>query len=192
MLELGTALPTGRGSSPVIGPENVVEVGAVVDHRLDGENVPWAHDALGFVLSVVRHVGRAVEVFAYAMAAVGLHYAAFVLACHSGDDWTHVAVECAWADQLLRLLKAVVGRAHEALRVLIALADQEGLVEVRVEAVFVHAHVQVDDISFFDHAAVRDPVADDLVRRHAQRLPEVPITYELLPWSMVSRVNTYT
>lgn len=53
--------------------------------------------------------------------------------------------------------------------------NKVGLVEIRVEPVFVHSDVEVDDVSLFEWTTIGDAVADDLVhgttcgRRYVQR-----------------------
>mmetsp|Transcript_47676 Transcript_47676/g.111459 ORF Transcript_47676/g.111459 Transcript_47676/m.111459 type:complete len:200 (-) Transcript_47676:128-727(-) len=59
--------------------------------------------------------------------------------------------------------------------VLIALSDEEGFVQVRVETLVVNADVQVYNLSLLQRAAVWDAMANHLVRRYAKRLRETEV-----------------
>mmetsp|Transcript_68639 Transcript_68639/g.222497 ORF Transcript_68639/g.222497 Transcript_68639/m.222497 type:complete len:337 (+) Transcript_68639:138-1148(+) len=172
LLELGGPGAVGRDGSPIVGPSLVAAVAAKVEHGLDCEHVACFHDADRLILPVMRNPRRSVEELADAVATVGVDHGTIGLRGLRADAVPHVAVKCAWSDHLGCLAQGVVGRPDQPLRVFVTLADEESLVEVGVVAVVEDANVQIDDVALLDGAAVRDAVADHLIRRDAHRLRE--------------------
>lgn len=61
------------------------------------------------------------------------------------------------------LLETLSGVLDQAETVGINIADGDGLVQISVEAILVHSHIQVDNISVLEGAHVGNSVANDLV-----------------------------
>lgn len=69
MLELSRPLPISSHCCPVIRPRNIL-LNSLVDHRLDGEDMPCFHEPSGLVVAVMRDVGGTMEEVADSMSAV--------------------------------------------------------------------------------------------------------------------------
>lgn len=149
-----------------------------VDHGFDCE----AHARLGctdgFVLAVVRNVGRAVEELIDAMTAVGLDDAAVAGLGMFFNDIAGIAEQHAGLDQLNRLFQTLAGGFHHSHCFGVCaslLSNIVSLVKVTVEALVVKCHIDVDDVSVLQWSLIGDTVADGLVDRCADRLWEVHI-----------------
>mmetsp|Transcript_51905 Transcript_51905/g.105682 ORF Transcript_51905/g.105682 Transcript_51905/m.105682 type:complete len:307 (+) Transcript_51905:231-1151(+) len=179
VLELCRALPIARHRGPVVGPGGVLPGGAEVDHGLDRERVPRAHDAHCFVLLVVWHVGRRVEERAYPVPAVALDDRTVIGGCHMSYRPTKVPVHGSRLDHFTRSLEAIIRALDQLHAFLVTVAHQQRLVQVSVVVLsfvlHVHRHVQVYNVAVLDGAAVGDPVANYFVRGDADRLGELVV-----------------
>ena len=73
MLELSRPLAVAGRGRPLVFPSKVLP-GALIDHRLNGENVPRFHEAYRLVASIVGHLGCAVENLSNTVTSIATNY----------------------------------------------------------------------------------------------------------------------
>lgn len=126
----------------------------------------------------MRNVGRAVEQLVDAVSAVCLDDGAFLRLCVLLDYVSVLAEERAGLDHLDGLVQALSRSFHYADSIWIRqglVANVVCLVEVAVEAAVVQGDVDVEDVAVLEDALIGNAVADDLVRRGADRLGEFAV-----------------
>mmetsp|Transcript_116618 Transcript_116618/g.341335 ORF Transcript_116618/g.341335 Transcript_116618/m.341335 type:complete len:334 (+) Transcript_116618:3-1004(+) len=170
----GTPAAPAHGR-PIVWPDVFLATRSQIEHGLHGEDVAGLHNAHSLVPPVMWHIRRTMEELAHAMAAKGRHHSAAVLDRDRVYGVSKIAVERARPDHLAADSQSVVRRSHQGVRLLVALPDEECLVQIGVEALVINTDVQVHNVAFFDGPAIGDAVANHLVRRHAQRLREAAI-----------------
>eukprot|EP00968_Pinguiococcus_pyrenoidosus_P012990 scaffold1166_cov261-Pinguiococcus_pyrenoidosus.AAC.19 len=139
-----------------------VQLSGHVNHGLDGEDVADLHGALGLVLCVVRNVRTGVEERPDAMATVRAHDAAAGLFGASRDARTQIGVVHSRPAHLHRSLQALKSAPHELPPLFVDIPDQEGLVQVGMEAIHKGRHINIDNVPVPERALIRDPMANHL------------------------------
>mmetsp|Transcript_8056 Transcript_8056/g.16006 ORF Transcript_8056/g.16006 Transcript_8056/m.16006 type:complete len:345 (-) Transcript_8056:153-1187(-) len=109
------------------------------------------------------------------MSTVLAHNRASVLSGVLADDSTNLSVQVSGANELTGKLEAFIRGPEKVDTLLVALSNEEGLVQVSMKSILVNRDVKVHNITFLDGAAIRDSVANDLVGRNAHGLLEVVV-----------------
>ena len=168
VLELGGALLVAREDGPAV-PGDVELRTALREHGLDGEHVALLEPELVLV-AAVRHEGRRVEGGADAVPAV---LADDTVAAHIGRVGARVAdfrEARAGSDDGDRGVEGPARGVDEPAARGVDVADAHGAAVVAKNAVDENAHVERDDVAVPEDARVRNPVANDVVWRRADRL----------------------
>jgi len=150
------------GGRPGVLPNHVF-VGAFVDHRLDGEDVPRLHKANGFVSSVVGNCGCLMEQTAYTMSLIVSDDAVALGLCDFGDDVADFSIHGARPTNFDSFHQALISCVDKSNACVVYLTHAICFVEVSMEAVLVATDVQVDDVTILEWPGIRDAVADDFV-----------------------------
>lgn len=58
---------------------------------------------------------------------------------------------------------------------LTTLPDQEGFIEIRMEALFIDTDIYVQDVSFLERSGVRDPMTDHFIHTCADTFRELVV-----------------
>ena len=168
MLELGGALLVAREDGPAV-PGDVELRTALREHGLDGEHVALLEPELVLV-AAVRHEGRRVEGGADAVPAV---LADDTVAAGVGRVGARVAdfrEARAGSDDGDRGVEGPARGVDEPAARGVDVADAHGAAVVAKNTVDENAHVERDDVAVPEDARVRNPVANDVVWRRADRL----------------------
>lgn len=173
--ELGRPLAVGGRAGPIIRPCNI-SIGPQRNHRLDGEGHARFRFARRLVLCIVRDVGCTVEERVDPMATVRPDGATAPGLRVLLNDVAELPDRGAWLHSLYRQVKAFASRLDHPHRVRISLcliAYVVRLVQVAVVALMVKCDVEVEDVAVEQYTLVWNTMADDFVRRGADRLGEV-------------------
>ena len=175
--ELSSPLTVNGRAGPIIRPGDI-PVRAQGNHGLDGEGHPGLRLAGRLVLSIVGHVGRAVEQRVNPVPAIRPDSAAVPGLGVFLDDVAKLPDRGTRLHGLDREVEALPRRLNHPNRIGVCLrliADVVGLVQVAVVTFVVKGDVEVEDIAVQEYPLIRDTVADDLVRRGADRLGKVVV-----------------
>src|SRR5450830_41005 len=145
---------------------------ALVDHRLDGEGHAGFQFHARTGAAVVQDLRLFVEHLADAVAAELANHREAVLFSVLLDHFTDIAQAAAGFDDFNGLVHAFLGHLGQALGPDRHSADVEHAAGITVVAVFDDRDVDVQGVAVFQRLVARNPVADHVVDRGADRLGE--------------------
>mmetsp|Transcript_17809 Transcript_17809/g.34815 ORF Transcript_17809/g.34815 Transcript_17809/m.34815 type:complete len:251 (-) Transcript_17809:213-965(-) len=175
MLELSCASSVLGGGCPIVTPHDVVVL-ALIDHRLDGEDVPRSHNPIVDAVLVVQDGGVCVEHCANTVPAkiAGRSKASlFGNRLNHPPDLAVLDSRLAYCDSSL---PRVIRRLYQLFALFVNLSHAEHLAAVSMVPIVENCDIDVDHIPLLQNRLfVGDAVADHLVDGCADALREVVV-----------------